>query len=421
MDKKTKEFVLKYGVHPDVADSGRIIGNFIDEMEEGLKGREKSLAMLPSYLSADFVPVKDKKYVVADAGGSNFRCGVAWLSDKGAEIKVTGEAMMPGITGEVTAKEFYGTLAGHMKEALSQARDIGFCFSYPVEMEKNADGRLIQFTKEIKCKEAEGRMVGKSLLEAAGGERRVTILNDTVATLLGGKGVNRDPRHEGCLGFIYGTGVNICYEEERERIVKAGGGEGRMIVNIEAGNFSGVPAGIIDERIERNTVNPGKYRFEKMTSGRYLGSIAAETLICAGKEGLFTVRITEDKFPLITTRDLSEFAADPESVGTIASLFRNDKDLETAYDIAESIISRAAKLCACIIAAAAHRYLESEKKSFGIVAEGSTFYKLHGYRQKFEKYLSELTEKQGASYDIISGKGLNLAGALFAAMYNENK
>lgn len=55
------------------------------------------------------------------------------------------------------------------------------------------------------------------------------------------------------------------------------------------------------------------------------------------------------------------------------------------------------------------------------MAEGSTFYKLHGYRQKFEKYLSELTEKQGASYDIISGKGLNLAGALFAAMYNENK
>ena len=45
MDKKTKEFVLKYGVHPDVADSGRIIGNFIDEMEEGLKGREKSLAI----------------------------------------------------------------------------------------------------------------------------------------------------------------------------------------------------------------------------------------------------------------------------------------------------------------------------------------------------------------------------------------
>ena len=51
-----------------------------------------------------------------------------------------------------------------------------------------------------------------------------------------------------------------------------------------------------------------------------------------------------------------------------------------------------------------------------IVAEGTTFNKLTGYRAAFEKYLTGILGGYGISYKIVQGNELNLVGTLMASM-----
>ena len=84
-------------------------------------------------------------------------------------------------------------MAGYVANVLDTSRNIGFCFSYPIEMFPNKDGRALYFSKEIKADEAAGQMIGQSLNLAIrrmgeSGRKHVVLLNDTVATLLAGRG-----------------------------------------------------------------------------------------------------------------------------------------------------------------------------------------------------------------------------------------
>ena len=51
-----------------------------------------------------------------------------------------------------------------------------------------------------------------------------------------------------------------------------------------------------------------------------------------------------------------------------------------------------------------------------IVAEGTTFNKLTGYRAEFEKYLDGILREYGMTYEIIQGEDLNVVGTLMASM-----
>ena len=72
---------------------------------------------------------------------------------------------------------------------LNASENIGFVFSYPLEIFPDKDGRLIRFTKEIKAKEVEGEFIVKNLLSAIkkqgfGSNKKIILLNDTTASLL---------------------------------------------------------------------------------------------------------------------------------------------------------------------------------------------------------------------------------------------
>ena len=129
--------------------------------------------------------------------------------------------------------------------------------------------------------------------------------------------------------------------------------DGEMLVNLESGSFTDVPQSAFDKALDAASAAPGAYRFEKMTSGRYLGKLSRLALIAAAKDGLFAPE-TADKLralDVLTAADADAFGADPDC-GAIAALSdAADADRKTAAMVIQSVFGRAAKAIVANIAA----------------------------------------------------------------------
>jgi hexokinase len=225
---RTEDFLHGWGVSPDSIDMQKCCDDFLLEMERGLQVKgQGTLAMIPTFVEADNTIPRGEKVIVLDAGGTNFRtCVVSFDDHLKPTIDSFHKSGMPGVKTEVSAKEFFSTLADQVEPLIGQSDRIGFCFSYAADITADHDGIPIVFSKEIKAPEVIGMPVGKSLLEELSrrghdvSKKRVSVVNDTVATLLAGKVATGVSPYDGYIGFILGTGTNTAYVEHNDRIGK---------------------------------------------------------------------------------------------------------------------------------------------------------------------------------------------------------
>ena len=234
--QKADNFIIKHMLRAADIDIDAIVSDFTREMEKGLAGEEGSLRMIPTYIEADNEFLKEVPVLAIDAGGTNFRAALVKFDKSGRpEPFEIVNRRMPGIDGEVTASEFFGTLTDYIRPLAEQADRIGFCFSYATEILPDRDGKLLYFSKEVQAPGVIGRLVGKSLLQALGTPGKpVVLLNDTVATLLAGKSESFGKSYSSFIGFILGTGTNTCYIESNAEIKKNHGLDctRRQIINM---------------------------------------------------------------------------------------------------------------------------------------------------------------------------------------------
>lgn len=414
---KAQQFLHNHGQTADQVDVERSLKIFTDRMHVGLKGKCQSIPMIPTYL-ADIDRTKIKPYVkriLIDAGGTNFRVALGYFDEQGVpRIEDVSKTRMPASDGTYYTKErFYSAIAANVKDYLDKAVDVGFCFSYQVNMDKDVDGEVVMFSKEINAPEVIGTRVGRETLLAcrkySDVERKIVILNDTVATLLGGMATS-DKKYSAYLGYIYGTGTNVCYIEDVSKITKIGGVQsGKMLINTECGNFDGFVLGDFDKACVARTAVPDRQLFEKMTSGKYLANIIAEAYAQALKENVFAEKAEIAPFEL---KDVSNLL----NGGAFPCKFADEADVQFAKDVATELIDRAAKMGAIVNSALAIASCKDKSLPVAIVAEGTTFNKLTGYRVAFEKYLTEILGAHGISYEIVQGEELNLVGTLMASM-----
>jgi len=428
------KFLAKHDMdHADI-DMEATCRTFLQEMDRGLVGRRSSLAMLPTYLDIERRIPKNKSVIVMDAGGTNFRVATVTFAPDGAAVVENFRVYpMPGIKKEVGKDEFFGTMAGYVENVLEESRSIGFCFSYPIEMFPSKDGRALYFSKEIKAPEAAGQMIGQSLNLAIrrmgqSGKKHVILLNDTVATLLAGRGSAVGRRYDSYIGFILGTGTNTSYVEQNSKIIKARDIDPAksQIVNIESGGFGKAPRGDIDKEFDAGSVSPGVNVFEKMISGAYLGPLCLKTAHVAARNGLFS-RAAARKLRAVeaaTTKDISDFLTLPEGGDNLLANAldgEREEDIVSLYYLIDALVERAAKLTAINLSSAAIKCGKGHNpgRPFCIVAEGTTFYHLWSLKHKVECYLTQyLTNKKGVHYDIINVDNATLIGAAIAGLTN---
>ncbi|MHC4229248.1 MAG: hexokinase family protein, partial [Planctomycetota bacterium] len=353
---KVRRFLKDNTMYHEDIDMDALCDVFTEEMRRGLEGRDTSLAMIPTYIEVGKKIPAGKPVIVLDAGGTHFRVAAVCFDESGRSVVENfAQKPMPGLDKEVGKEEFFATIAEYMAGVANVSGSIGFCFSYPTEILPNKDGRLIRFCKEVKAKEVEGELVGENLaaaIEAAGykGDKRVVILNDTVATLLAGMSAFGKRDFSSYVGFILGTGSNCCYIESNRNIKKKSDldPDKEQIVNIESGSFGKAPRGDIDLQLDESTLDPGKYTFEKMFSGAYLGALCLKALQQAGEQGLVPRTVGAELLTAeeLQTKDVNSFMRDPRGDNPLAVICAKgtEQDCAAVWYVLDGVIERAARL-----------------------------------------------------------------------------
>jgi hexokinase len=407
-------------------DIHEIVDEFTSEMIKGLNGTESSLRMIPTFIEADNSFLTDVPVVAIDAGGTNFRAALVRFNNRGKlEISEPVNGLMPGLEGEISKAEFFKTIAGYIRPLAEKADRIGFCFSYPTEILPDKDGILLQFCKEVQAPEVIGQLIGRNLLETLGmQEKKIVLLNDTVATLLAGKSSSFGRNYDSYIGYILGTGTNTCYIENNKNIRKRPDldPDKSMIINIESGNYGKVIRTDIDVAFDKTTVNPGDYRFEKMISGGYFGGLCLTTLQAAARERVFSAETSSRILSVVvlSSEDVNNFITNKTSDrGPLQSCIMSRTDDENCVEIIDRLIDRAAKLVAGNLAAVILKTGKGKSPDHPILltVEGSIYYKLHNLRSYIDNHISDYLNGDKKRYiEFMEVKQSSLVGAALAAL-----
>ncbi len=425
---KANEFLKAHKMTAGDVNTGALVDFFLKEMDAGLAGPNSSLRMIPTYIETDNKLVANQPVIAIDAGGTNFRTAKVYFDDNmNLVTENLKNGRMPAVDKEMGTKEFFDTMAGYLEEYKTSADKIGFCFSYAVEIFPDKDGVLLEWSKEIKAPSVIGEKVGHSLLAAMGTpDKTVVLLNDTVATLLAGKAATAGKEYDTYIGFILGTGTNTAYIELNDNIVKTQGlhSGSSQIINIESGAYGGAPISDIDRMFDNTTKNPGRYNFEKMFAGGYFGGLITTALQQAAREGLFSEASASALLSMaeLATEEANKFVWGIDlATNQLNRALVSAQDKETGAAIINGLIERASKLVAANLAAVilkTGKATDAAKPAL-LTIEGTTFYKLKDFREKFEQYLQEyLSGKNQRYYEIVEVQQSSLLGAAIAAIVN---
>lgn len=415
-----RTFIWQQGFAIGNIQINQLIENFMLQMEQG-KNKKSSLAMLPSFLNLPEDFSNKQTVIVMDAGGSNLRCALAHFSQQTNVNSFILEQekflSMPGASKAVTKTQFFELLYQSIENLLPFSDTIGLCFSYPCEISRKLDGKLIRWTKEVEAEGVEGLWVAeelnKEILKHQGQAKKIVLLNDTVACLLAGtlSKIHLAPKHHH-IGFILGTGTNCAYSEI----------DG-SIINIESGAYDGIPATHADELLDQACHDIGHYLFEKKISGRYLGSLCLKLLKLAASEKLFTENTCKQIRNF--TQKSSNFLA-TESLNLLLEnkleAFQCEEiDYPAIHFLIKSVIDRAALLSAIQLAAISQYQFKNEPKNENekiciICVEGSTFYQLENYQESIQNYLARISSKHRIQYEFVHVNNASLTGAALAAL-----
>jgi len=420
------DFLNNHRLRASDLDMDDLVTLFTSEMKNGLEGKESSLRMIPTYIEAENDFIREKPVLAIDAGGTNFRAALISFT---AEGKIaTGKIYnfrMPGLDKEISAEEFFRTIAGYIKPLAEKTERIGFCFSYPTEILPDRDGRLLQFCKEVQAPGVVGQMIGKNLLETLGTpDKQIVLLNDTVATLLAGKSASVNKTYDSFIGYILGTGTNTCYIENNRNILKNKNlnQERSQIINIESGNFGKAPRTDLDLLFDSKTIDPGRYTFEKMFSGGYFGGLCLCVLKAAAAEGVFSGKAATmiSRLTDLSSNDANAFVSnEQDSDNILKKCFSGRKDTEKCALIINSIVDRAAKLVAANLASVMLKTGKgtSHDRPVLITIEGTVFYRLHNFKSCFENYFRNYLRGDKLRFCEFTEVGQSsLIGAALAAL-----
>ena len=421
-NEKALDFLERHGMAPESVDPDVCIYRMLAEMRSGLAGEHCSMDMIPTYLSNDGQLQAGVQAAVIDAGGTNFRSALVHFQPAGYTVTDMIKRKMPGTEAPCTWDEFVRFTADAIEPLMDRADVIGFCFSYAATITPEIDGRVITIDKEVVVEGCEGQLIGASLLAEL--ERRgitgkkIVILNDTVAVLLGMAAGLDKSRYAGFIGQVSGTGTNTCVSLPVSEIKKLGlEGDNGMIINLESGKYDGITGGDFDRMLDEQSHNPGQKHFEKLTAGVYLGEICHLMLNAAADEGLLSEECAEKvrALPVFDSAVIDAWACGEgyEMLGG------NEDDHSFAQTLSLALFRRSAR-CMCVnLLALAELIGGGREKPICMLAEGSLVQKGRCYRPELERLLELYgTEKRGITLELHVGQETTLPGSAAAALLN---
>lgn len=226
------------------------------------------------------------------------------------------------------------------------------------------------------------------------------------------------------MGFILGTGTNLCASFPNELITKApilAGKQGSTIINLESGGFNLFTRSPVELAFDATTANPGDQPLEKLISGAYQGPMVLAYLKAAAGEGLFTPQggAGIQALPRLTAKEISDFILSPQGDTPLSGIVQNATDRERVTVLLDAFFRRASLLTAATLAAALEGSGKATdpQKPVSISAEGTTFHRcplLHRYIiEDMETYVTKGCKLYST---FVQADSPNLTGTALAAL-----
>ncbi|MFP4040850.1 MAG: hexokinase family protein [Desulfosudaceae bacterium] len=391
-----------------------IAGGLARDIKTGLATDESDILAIPAFIPLDRSPGSGT-VLALDVGGTNARCAVVSLDDRGRLTVEQGplKRKIPVSRGEPTdPAEFLDVLARLIQD-LNPPRGLptGYCFSYPARPTPDRDAVILDWTKELFVRDTIGRKAGQILRRHLDDKypglmgREVTVINDTVATLLAGLA---ESTADGNIGLIIGTGTNMAIMLSPDHIPKLSprpAGNSPLPVNLESGNFKPPHLNHWDEELDASSHNPSRQRFEKAVSGFYL-------------PGLFK----------LACPDSSVNPADSSAVLIAKAWSANSRDFSGSpdraaaaeADMARQILERSARLIAAALAGAFLFLKETTgATSVSITVEGALYQSHPRYKEIMTDTLDVLSRElnlDSTAVTIQTVANANLTGCAMAGL-----
>ena len=419
---KLNAFLKKHGMLPEDTVPSIEAPKMAEEMKKGLREEDCSLPMIPTYLGPASKIEEGKTAAVIDAGGTNFRSALVKFTGENYIVENLKKTKMPGTESPVEWDEFISFTADEIMPLMDKTDRIGFCFSYSADITPEIDGKVRSIDKEVVIRHSEGKLVGKSLNEELQRRgifgKKIFIINDTAAVMLGGASVLDGNKYESFLAQVSGTGTNTCLPIKEKNIPKLKlNSEREMIVNTESGMYDGLPMGDFDKILDINSKNPGLKHFEKMTAGVYLGTLCSYMLEAACKEGLIS---NESLMLLNETEKIDGAVLDAWSCGEKLDELCED-DRKFVKELCAALFCRSARFMCTDLGALmlTNGTGKNPQKPVCICAEGSLVQKSRVYRPELEKLIDVYLRKQlGLNAVLLPVEESTLPGSAAAALLN---
>ncbi|KAI9281474.1 hexokinase-domain-containing protein [Sporodiniella umbellata] len=267
-----------------------------DEMKTGLESKgnhqQTELKMIPSYVTG--YPTGEEKgtYLALEISGMDVYVCQVKLKGEGGKLAINQYQYR--IPDDLTAGEDVTVLIDYVADCVNDfqqrvgadrhqvyamAISVGFAVSQTgldqgiiVALEHGFD-----FPQVIGCNAVDlldGRFKAKGLKV-----KIVAMANDGVCTLLAHAYQHPSTR----IGVIHSAGTNCAYYDTVANVKQLHSfqQEQEMIINTEWCGFGSryLPSTQFDDLLDLQSNNPGIHRFEKMTTGMYLGEIVRQVLI----------------------------------------------------------------------------------------------------------------------------------------------
>ena len=242
-----------------------IVAEFIHQINDGLAHDDRSLKMIPSFVSAVPTGEETGTYLALDFGGTNFRvCSVTLQGARKFKL-IQQKATIPadlriGCPGDqlfdfIAEEVFKFVKANDIDQATAK---LGFTFSFAVKATGLNSGTLLAWSKNIDAPDVVGKDVVDILRQAF--ERKgleievAALVNDTVGALMANAYCNPKTK----VAIIIGTGTNAAYVEQISHLPKwdsyaqldanAPSNPTHMVINMEWGNFDQPINGRMDHK-----------------------------------------------------------------------------------------------------------------------------------------------------------------------------
>ncbi|XP_025722772.1 hexokinase-3 isoform X1 [Callorhinus ursinus] len=398
----------------------QIQASLLGSMEQALGGQASpasAVRMLPTYVGSTPHGTEQGDFVVLELGATGASLRVLWVTLVGIE----GHRMEPRsqefvIPPEVMlgpGQQLFDFAAHCLSEFLDalpvdkEGLQLGFSFSFPchqtgldrVRQSGHGDSRwrscspmkavggmtqlfcpqstLISWTKGFRCSGVEGHDVVQLLRDAIKRQGAysidvVAVVNDTVGTMMG-----CEPGVGPCeVGLVVDTGTNACYMEEARHVAVLDEDRGRVCVSVEWGSFNddGVLGPVLttfDHALDRESLNPGAQRFEKMIGGLYLGELVRLVLAHLAQRGVLFGGCTSPALlshGSILLEHVAEMKDPLAGAARVHAILRDlglsvgASDAELVQYVCAAVFTRAARLCAAALAAVLARLQHSREQ-----------------------------------------------------------